>query len=186
MKALGLDLSLTAPGLVLLSRVAGQKVVETVIAEQIPVPKADKVGRWERVGVIGDHVASVIEAHHPGVVVIEGYGQVSHGGVQSFVKCVEVGTVVRLVLWGNNLKWLEVPPTSLKKFVCATGKLQPGKKGKKQFMAHVAERWGFETTNDNIADAYGLARFGLAKAGVVPVEPWQVDVIDKVQTAQCN
>lgn len=181
--SLGLDLSLTAPGLVLLQKRPGSKLVETVIAEQIPVPKANKAGRWDRVGVIGDHVAAVVDAHKPGVVVIEGYGQVRHGGVQSFVKCVEVGSIVRLVLWGNDLPWLEVPPQSLKKFVCGTGKLPSGAAGKKEMIRNVSERWGFDTTNHNIADAYGLARFGLAKGGAVSCEPWQVDVVDRVAVA---
>lgn len=179
-KSLGLDLSLTAPGLVLLAKEQGSKTVETVIAEQIPVPAPGKMGRWDRVLVVGDHVAEVIEAHEPGVVVIEGYGQVRHGGVQSFVKCVEVGTLVRLVLHAKAMKWLEVPPQSLKKFVTGKGNLPSGAKGKRLMCEAVAANWGHETTNHNVADAFGLARIGLAYRGQVATTKHQLDVLDNL------
>jgi hypothetical protein len=88
-----------------------------------------------------------------------------------------------MILRRKGLNWLEVPPTSLKKFACGTAKLPSGAKGKKEIIRNVRERWGFETSNHNIADAYVLARFGLGKDGVVAVEPWQVDVLDAVKMA---
>ncbi len=180
---LGLDLSLTAPGVAILRKQLGSKVLETIVAEQIAVPKADKLSRWDRIDIIGGHVTSFIEAHEPSMVVIEGYGQVRHGGVQSFVKLVEVGTVVRQILRLKGVSWLEVPPTSLKKFVCGTAKLPSGAKGKKEIIRHVQERWGFYTANHNVADAYGLARWGLVQAGVIPCEPWQWDTVEAVRAA---
>lgn len=180
--SLGLDLSLTAPGLVLLLKEKGVKDVIPVIAEQIPVPTSDKATHWQRVSGIGDHVASVIETHDPGIIVIEGYGQGGHKNVSAFVKQVDVGAIVRLILWGNDKQWQEVPPTSLKQFVTGKGKLPPGAKGKKEMIRHVSERWGFQTKNHNIADAYGLARWGLARAGAIPCTPEQSDVMDRVKS----
>ena len=55
---------------------------------------------------------------------------------------------------------MEVAPTSLKKFV--TGK---GNAKKDLMLLSVYKRWGFDTTNDNKADAYGLAQFGRALLG---------------------
>lgn len=183
MKCLGLDLSLTAPGLVVLAKEKGSKIVDTVVAEQIPVAKASEGNRWDRIVMIGDHVASIVDAHKPSVVVIEGYGQVSHGGVQSFVKQVEAGTIVRLVLWGNDLEWMEVPPTSLKAFTLFKGDPRTGLASKKAMCAAVKRRWGYETKNHNIADAFSLAAFGLAAKGIVPCLPAQWDTIGKVSGA---
>lgn len=181
MKSLGLDLSATAPGLVLLDKPKGAKTFEVVIAEEIPVPKAADIERYARVNLIANRIADVCIEHKPELIVIEGYGQVSHGGVTSFIKVVEVGTLVRLWLYENGNKWTDVPPSSLKLFVTGKGKLPSGLKGKKEMISGVEKQWGYVTKNHNIADAFGLAVIGLARAGALPVTPAQIDGLDRIQ-----
>lgn len=180
-RALGLDLSLTSPGIVVLERTGWASEPEVVLAEKVAVPAASKMARWDRINVIGDHVATVIEQYRPSMVGIEGYGQVSHGGVQSFVKVVEVGSVVRLVLWGNGLDWLAVPPQSLKAFIAPGVKIPSGKRGKRKIMAEVAARHGFETDSDDICDAYVAARFTLAYHGSIATDEAQLGVLERFQ-----
>jgi hypothetical protein len=53
-----------------------------------------------------------------------------------------------------------VPPTSLKKFV-----LGKGVGGKNEMLLGVYKKWGAEFSDDNLADAYGLARLAHALDG---------------------
>jgi len=178
--SLGLDISATGTGVVFLGKQKGSKDLVTLFADQIPPAKAPKLGRWERVDMVGSQVAALIERHPPSVVAVEGYGQVHHGGVQSFAKVVEVAAIVKLVLWSSGLVWHEVPPPSLKKFTTGSGKLPSGASGKKVMIRHVEINWGFATTNHNIADAYALAAFGLAKHGAISCKPHQLDALEGV------
>lgn len=171
--------------MVVLEHVQGSPDVNLLFGDKVTVPPASKMGRWDRINVIGDKVSELVELHEPSMVVIEGYGQGRHGGVQSFIKLVEVGSIVRLVLWGNGLDWIEVPPQSLKKFVTGRGQLPSGAKGKKVMVGAVQKNWGFSAPTHDVADAYGLARLGLALTGVVPCLPEQVDTLDKL-AASCN
>lgn len=179
-RSLGLDLSATAPGLVLLEWIKGDPIIDLLEAQTIPIPK--NIDRYGRVSHIADVVMAVVKEYGPDEIVIEGYGQTSKQGVQSFIKLVEVGTEVRMRLVREGLNiWIEVPPVSLKKFVTGTGKLPSGAKGKKEMIRAVERHWGFATTDHNIADALGLAAFGLARRGVLSVRPEQLDALDGVK-----
>lgn len=84
---------------------------------------------------------------------IEGYAHASRFNRE---KLGELGGIVKLAwfeFYGDDP--LIVPPTVLKKF--ATGK---GNASKAQMIASVKERWGVEFVNDNLADAYALAKYG--------------------------
>lgn len=175
-RSMGLDLSLTAPGLTILEKKSGGEI-NFIRAEQIPVPPATKMDYWQRVMEIAFHISGVVAAYPPHEVVIENYGQKSHGGVSSFIKQVGVGSLVRLDLYNSGIKWREVPPQSLKKFV--TGNGSADKKG----MIHgVQEQWGFVTKNHNVADSVGLAAIGLVIRGVMAARPHQLDVIEAIRT----
>lgn len=52
-----------------------------------------------------------------------------------------------------------VQPTALKKFVTGTGSAK-----KSEMLKAVYKRWGIDVADDNLADAYGLARMSLAVA----------------------
>lgn len=65
-----------------------------------------------------------------------------------------------------------VPPTSLKKFV--TGK---GNAKKNEMLLGVYKKWGVEYSDDNLADAYSLARVGEALDTDVPLAKYQQEVL---------
>lgn len=64
----------------------------------------------------------------------------------------------------TTLPWLSVAPTMLKSFL--TGK---SSSHKSEVLAEVNSRWGVDASNDDEADAYGLAKFG--QAMVLDEEP---------------
>jgi len=83
-------------------------------------------------------------------VAMEGYamgamGKVFHLG--------ELGGMTKLTLAVHNLYPLIIPPTTLKKYVTGSGTGQ-----KNQMILHTYKKWGQTFTDDNAADAYGLAR----------------------------
>lgn len=90
-------------------------------------------------------------------VAMEGYANGAKFGRET---AGELGAAVKRVLldhFGDKLNGLGyptiVPPTSLKKFV--TGK---GNATKDQMLLHTYKKWGVEFADNNLADAYGLAR----------------------------
>lgn len=71
----------------------------------------------------------------------------------------ELAGVVKLTLHRADIPFVEVPPTSLKKYIAGRG----AGVSKAQILLHVYKKWGVEFTDDNAADSYGLAR--LASGG---------------------
>jgi crossover junction endodeoxyribonuclease RuvC len=111
---------------------------------------------FQRLHLIAAEVQRTLEIWGPDLVVIEGY---AYGNKGSLVTLVEVGTVVRVVLYDLKLPWFEVPPTSLKLWVTGSGV------AKKERMAEsVKERWNYSSWSNDIVDAYGLAQMGQVAA----------------------
>jgi len=148
MKVLGLDVS-TFTGVAVVE--GGGNILYT---GEINYPK---LRGMERCGAIAGRVLRIIEELNPDFVVIENYG---FANANSLATLVEVGTVIRYFLYQENVPYLVVPPNSLKKFV--TGK---GNAAKDQMMMAVLKNWGHESKTNNIADAIGLAMFGLCCSG---------------------
>lgn len=89
-------------------------------------------------------------------VCIEGPSYSSNGG---FV--LQMGALhylVRLMLKKNGIKYNVIAPGTLKKFVAGTGRAK-----KDLMLLRVYKKWGVEFEDDNLADAYGLARMALEK-----------------------
>lgn len=64
--------------------------------------------------------------------------------------------LVRLEVYRRGCFYMDVTPLTLKKFVTGSGS---GKKIKKEHMIEAVEsRWGYVTTDDNKADAFGLMK----------------------------
>lgn len=146
MNVLGIDTS-TRTGYAVVSSTA--KCI--LVADEIKVPKG--VIGMDRCIQIANSVGELLTSYPIDAVVIENYG---FANSHTLVTLVEIGTLVRMVLWQNDRAFLAVPPTTLKKFV--TGK---GNSKKNEIMMHVFKKWGFEAKTDNVADAVGLAMFGL-------------------------
>ena len=65
---------------------------------------------------------------------------------------------LRIFFYKNKIKYKIISPGSLKKFVCGEGK---GNAKKELMLLNVYKRWSVEFHDNNLADAYGLARMCL-------------------------
>lgn len=65
----------------------------------------------------------------------------------------ELGGVTRMALARHDIYPLVIPPTTLKKYITGSGSGQ-----KNLILLHTYKKWGQTFTDDNAADAYGLAR----------------------------
>jgi len=158
MLIIGIDPSLTSTGIVVLR---GNKVELAVTTKNKPA-----LGTIERVRLIYERIVDIQENlsdgekwQAPDLIVIEGFSYGSKG--RSVFDIAYLGWRIREELeWlkeQDNIPWLEVPPSQLKKF--ATGQ---GNANKEIILQQVYKRWGYETHDNNIADAYVLAQIGRA------------------------
>jgi crossover junction endodeoxyribonuclease RuvC len=97
-------------------------------------------------------------------ICMEGYSAASKFGRE---QAGELGAIVKLGIYdyfdrfADRLDDLRYPtiiqPTTLKKFVTGSGTAK-----KNNMLLAVYKKWGFETSDDNLADAYSLARVARA------------------------
>ena len=148
-RILALDLSLTATGV--------------CFDGDTRLLKFPKLRGWERVAAITeaiDDLASVSD-----LVVIEGYSFGSRGA--TLFQIAELGGIVRCDLVREHTPYVDVPPSTLKRF--ATGR---GNATKIDMVVAARERFGLcGTTDDNECDAFllwALARqwYGLPIASI--------------------
>lgn len=152
------------PAMVVMGLDVSTKTGVAVVREQTGNPEVMHTGvlRSKRLGIeraddIGGQVVGLINSYHPRLVVIEGYGFANE---HSLATLVEIGTVVRYLVYHLGRPMLVVPPATLKIF--ATGK---GNARKDQIALHLFKTYGFEADTDDEADAFALAVLGLAHAG---------------------
>lgn len=156
---LGLDLSWTATALVAIREDGSVAHRATIGTEKRDFPnhisRLLTMDRW-----IGEAIADALGfsiGGHPidsGIrttVAIEGYSMGSSHGREM---AGELGGAVRMRIAEWGFKFLDVPPTTLKKFV--TGK---GVAPKEVMLREVYRRWGFDADSNDEADAYALARY---------------------------
>ena len=160
MLIIGIDPSLTATGIVVLRN------GEVELAES--TNNRPELGIIERVKLIRNRILE-IEAdlsddkgkkyESPALIVIEGFSFASKG--RSVFDIAYLGWRIREELERlreqDNVPWIEVSPTQVKKF--ATGK---GNTNQEIILQQVYKRWNYETDNNNIADAFVLAKIGEA------------------------
>jgi crossover junction endodeoxyribonuclease RuvC len=149
-KVMGLDMS----------SVTGLSIVDstkTVLHAEVVTFK--KLTGCERINAIAGRILDVHAQFEPDFVVIEDYAVSRFGG--SAIVSISIGSVIRFLMWQDEIPYLEVSPTSLKKFV--TGK---GNSKKDQMILEVFKRYGYTSKTNDIADAVGLGMFGLCASGV--------------------
>lgn len=143
----GLDQSYSGFGVVITDQFGTESLL-------LKFPPKDSAGM--RLGEIYVNLITIFtrcqDAYDEVHVAMEGYAM---GRTFNREKLGELGGVVKLAhatVFGTDPT--VVPPTTLKKFV--TGK---GNASKKEVIAAVQSKWASDITNDNIADAYGLAQY---------------------------
>lgn len=99
----------------------------------------------------------------PELVIVEGYSLASPGRL-SLVRLGELGGVVRLRLFELGIPYVEIPPSSLKRYATGNGS------AKKPAMQAAAVELGADPdVNDDEADAYLLRHLGRAAYGLEPL-----------------
>lgn len=176
--ALGIDLSTSATGLVLLG---GNPDVGNPICLLEDIVKAPKKETGiTRAIAITRKVMETIHEKKPDVIVLEGYS-LNMRNASSVIPLVELGGMVRLMMYLDDLKWFDPRATELKKFV--TGK---GNSKKEEMMMNVLKRWGHTSKSNDTADGYGLACMGLLHLGALWEPPqFQHEVVNAL-TLKCN
>lgn len=104
-------------------------------------------------------------------IVLEGYGFTRVQNIQSLF---EIGTLIRYKLWKYGWKYIEVPPTSLKKFVTGKGNMK-----KEMMLKEVYKRWNIDCDTNDEADAVGLAHFGMALDGHIEMPKVNMEALKK-------
>jgi crossover junction endodeoxyribonuclease RuvC len=149
MRVMGVDTS-TKTGYVILDDKGD--VVKVGVLKYPPHPN-----RFARYAGYARDVYDLVDAYGVDIVIIEGY---SFAGKFNNSMQYELGACIRMRLYQEEVPFVEVPPTSLKKFVTGKGNVK-----KDLMLLNVYKRWDFDTEDDNEADAYGLAQFGRAIKG---------------------
>lgn len=110
----------------------------------------------DRLLAIEDWLDGVLHGWDPDGVAMEGYANGAKFGREA---AGELGYAVKRVLRKSSWECIPtiVPPTSLKKFVTGSGTAK-----KQEMLLGVYKRWGAEYKDDNLADAYSLARIAHA------------------------
>lgn len=151
--SLGLDLSTSATGIVLLGETGGNGPPLLLYEEEFKPKPHGLTGKRE----IAVKVMTTIRDKKPTIIVLEGYG-LNLKNASSIVPLIELGGIVRLMLHLDGLAWYAPTPGECKKF--STGK---GNSPKDIVMMHVYKRWQYEAKTNNLADAYVCAAMGLAR-----------------------
>lgn len=169
---LGLDVS-TMTGIVVLR---GSTVVEAFEGDVSGVKDGNPlITRIKRMYALYDRIKDTVQRHHPALAAVEGYG---YANAHTLALLVELGAVVRSCLYAKKVPMVEVPPMTLKKFVCGKGNAK-----KDQMRLSVFKRWGYEHESDNVIDAYGLARVGSALLGDSKVSMADQEALKKLRAA---
>lgn len=148
MTILGLDLSLTSTGHVLLRK---GKVLEQRLIKSKPDGKLP-IDELKRLIEIKEQVMS--SGVSINLVVIEGLAFMARNS-RSLVQLSALNYMIRESLYREDIPFLIVAPATLKKFVTSRGNAK-----KDEMLLEVYKRWGFSTNSTDISDAYGLAKIG--------------------------
>lgn len=148
-RSLGLDLSLTKTGVVVLEN--NKILYSDIIKSQ---PSGDKpIDELIRLVLISAKATEVINKYNPNIVVIENLAFLAQG--TSLTQLAGLSYMVRAYLADRRIPFIMVAPTSLKKFITGSGKGE-----KDTMMLEVYKRYGVSIPENNINDAFGLAKIG--------------------------
>jgi crossover junction endodeoxyribonuclease RuvC len=144
----GLDLSLCATGIIVIND-KGDILEKKLI---VSTPKEENTPRLLKICLT---VMDVVNRSKPDLVVLEGPAF----GVSKTISIFQLGELAGMTkekLFIQNIPFRIVPPTVLKKFI--TGK---GNATKDIVMLKIYKKYGIEFEDNNLADAYALARYGI-------------------------
>jgi len=149
MPVVGIDPSLTCTALVSLD-------VGVPDAEVIPRVRRimSKTRGCERLEEIREQVIAFLDDEMPSVVIIEGFAYNAKGA--SVFEMGGLGWLLRWTFHKMQQPYVVVPPNVLKSY--ATG---AGNSSKEIMLREVFRKWKYEAVDNNDADAFALAKFGV-------------------------
>lgn len=148
---MGVDLSLTGTGVIVLRN--GEIIHEELIKSKSTKTYVDEVRRIQQ---IVQSIITIAGGYSPQLVVIEGLAFMARN-TTALVQLAGLNYLLRAALVGQGIPFVIVAPSTLKKFV--TGK---GSGPKDVMMLETFKRWGVTLVDNNVCDAYGLAKTGEA------------------------
>lgn len=154
--AIGLDLSLTGTGVIVLN---DGKIVEQKLIKSKPVPDGKPIDEVIRIRTIVDQISELVSKNKPDIAVIEGLAFMVRNAT-ALVQLSALNYFTRLMLMNCDVPFIIVAPTSLKKFITGNGASK-----KDVMLMETFKRYGVTILDDNENDAYGLAQVGLALLG---------------------
>lgn len=143
----GIDHSFTGTGVVLLDK--GGEILEQKLIKSNPKQTIE-----ERLIDLKEQLSFIPVIVNLKRVCIEGPSYGSNG--QFILQMGALHFIIRILLFENNVDYEIITPGALKKFV--TGK---GNAKKELMLLKVYKKWGVEFSDNNMSDAYGLARMAL-------------------------
>lgn len=152
---MGIDPSLKATGLLVLDY-EGAIQHKSVVGSEVSGGMVN--ARMARISKIVTEIKSVIDANRPDVICIEAYavGQNTPGTADR----IELGGLLRYVMWRGGYRVIEVGNSTLKKFAC--GKGSGDKTG---LIAAITANYGVQFGSSDEYDSYALARMALQISG---------------------
>ena len=135
---------------------------------------------WNR-----NRICDVYEKAKPDLIVMEDF---SFGSNMSFVREIAgMAFMIRAEIHRAKIPTLLVSPSSLKKFIVGTAGSSKQKVGKDLILKEMLRRFGHDLTDNNVADAVGLAYIGMAmvEEWAPTIEP-QRDVLKQLRDKNPN
>lgn len=141
----GLDLSLTETGLVILDK--NFKVLQQVIVSTNPTVNIEC-----RISEIKESIWKYFNKES--IIYVEGLSFLSRG--RSILDLAGLHYYIRTNLYLSGYDYKPIPPTVIKKFITGKGNCK-----KELMLLKVYKKFGIEFDNNNLCDAYSLARFAV-------------------------
>ena len=151
MLILGIDPSLTETGVIGLrnGKIDLSHLIKTKKAGDTPTLELD------RLQTITDEIKSIVEEFKPNAIAIEGLAFMARN-TTALVQLAGLNYFLRQLLFPNYKVYI-VAPTCLKKFVTGKGNCQ-----KDLMFLEIYKKYKVSFDNNNLCDAYSLARVGEA------------------------
>jgi len=148
-KFVGLDLSYTGTGIIVIDS-------NGEILEQKLINTDSKYDTEDRIIQIENEINFIPNIIGLGGVYIEGPAFSAKGS--HMLQMGALNFYVRIFLRKKDVDYKIIPPTTLKKWTAGTGRAK-----KELMLLHVYKRWGIEFSDNNLCDAFSLARMALEK-----------------------
>ena len=133
---------------------------------------------FPRLQSIAAEVERTLKIWQPDFAVVERYAFCRN--IDSFICLVEVGTLVKQVLYNLHIPWAEVSPTMLKKWVTGNGHAD-----KEEMARFVESRWGYKSADNDIVDSVALAKIG-EELGMEGISKMLVKKKKKTRKTKCQ